>query len=98
MLGNLRKIKDKLKEYMQVSNKEFKVDIHNFNTVKNIPQDILDENSVDIVITSPPYGDSQSTVAYGQFSRFANDWLGHENSEKIDAMLMGGERKRGNLF
>ena len=29
----------------------------------------VDENSVDIVITSPPYGDHRTTVAYGQFSR-----------------------------
>ncbi len=28
-----------------------------------------------LVITSPPYGDSGTTVAYGQFSSFALDWL-----------------------
>ena len=29
-----------------------------------------------LVVTSPPYGDSGTTVAYGQFSSFAMEWLG----------------------
>ena len=29
----------------------------------------------DVILTSPPYGDSRTTVAYGQFSLFANAWL-----------------------
>lgn len=28
-----------------------------------------------MVITSPPYGDSRTTVAYGQFSSFGSDWI-----------------------
>ncbi|WP_295162465.1 hypothetical protein [uncultured Brachyspira sp.] len=35
-----------------------------------------------IVLTSPPYGDSKTTVAYGQFSFFANIWLGIVMLEK----------------
>lgn len=35
----------------------------------------IKENSVDMVITSPPYGDSRTTVAYGEYSSFAIDWL-----------------------
>ena len=31
------------------------------------------KNSVDLLVTSPPYGDSKTTVAYGQFSRL-NVW------------------------
>ncbi len=44
----------------------------------------------DVVLTSPPYGDSFTTVAYGQFSVFSNQWLGFENARQIDNMLMGG--------
>jgi hypothetical protein len=44
----------------------------------------------DVVLTSPPYGDSFTTVAYGQFSMFSNQWLGFENARQIDNMLMGG--------
>ena len=65
--------------------------IYSFNTVINIPKDILPENSVDIVITSPPYGDSRTTVAYGQFSRLASQWLGFSDASKLDNELMGGK-------
>jgi hypothetical protein len=44
----------------------------------------------DIVLTSPPYGDSRTTVAYGQFSTLSNEWLGINYARKIDGMLMGG--------
>ena len=48
-------------------------------------------NYYDIVLTSPPYGDSRTTVAYGQFSMFSNEWLGIDYARKIDWMLMGGK-------
>ncbi|MBD3340234.1 MAG: DNA methyltransferase [Candidatus Lokiarchaeota archaeon] len=66
--------------------------IYSFNTVFEIPSKILPSNSVDIVITSPPYGDSRTTVAYGQFSRLANQWLGFKEASKVDKKLMGGKR------
>ena len=44
----------------------------------------------DVVLTSPPYGDSKTTVAYGQFSFFGNHWLGIKDARKIDNHLMGG--------
>ena len=44
----------------------------------------------DVVLTSPPYGDSRTTVAYGQFSALSNEWLGIDYARKIDGMLMGG--------
>lgn len=45
----------------------------------------------DVVLTSPPYGDSKTTVAYGQFSNFGNEWLDIDYARKIDSMLMGGK-------
>ena len=57
---------------------------------KFLPQ----KNLFDIVLTSPPYGDSKTTVAYGQFSNFANEWLGVENARKIDSLLMGGKARK----
>jgi len=50
------------------------------------------KESFDVVLTSPPYGDSRTTVAYGQFSTLSNEWLGINNARKIDSMLMGGSR------
>lgn len=64
--------------------------IYDFNSSTEIPADILPEGSVDMVVTSPPYGDSHTTVAYGQFSRWANEWFNFENAKTLDRMLMGG--------
>jgi hypothetical protein len=49
----------------------------------------------DVVLTSPPYGDSRTTVAYGQFSTLSNEWLGHSIARKIDNLLMGGKKNIG---
>lgn len=49
----------------------------------------IEENSVSLILTSPPYGDSKTTVAYGQFSRLALQWLGCEEL-KIDQESLGG--------
>ena len=65
--------------------------IYDFNTVEGIPQDKVAPASVDIIVTSPPYGDSHTTVAYGQYSRLSAAWLGLEEPDKIDAKLMGGK-------
>ena len=67
--------------------------VSNFNTIDGIPQQIFGGRKADMVITSPPYGDSKTTVAYGQFSRWTNEWFQFENAQKIDSLLMGGQLK-----
>jgi DNA modification methylase len=57
----------------------------------------LRENYFDAVLTSPPYGDSRTTVAYGQFSTLSNEWFDIGYARKIDAMLMGGMQKKETL-
>lgn len=53
-------------------------------------------DNYDVVLTSPPYGDSATTVAYGQFSFFANAWvLGYGDSRKLDRNMMGGAAANG---
>ena len=47
----------------------------------------------DLVITSPPYGDSHTTVAYGQFSRLSNEWLSIDEAGTIDKQLLGGKKE-----
>jgi hypothetical protein len=54
----------------------------------------LAENTFDVVLTSPPYGDSRTTVAYGQFSTLSNEWIGIDYARKIDGMLMGGVKSK----
>ena len=66
--------------------------VHSFNSVTGIPQDKLAPQSVNVVVTSPPYGDSRTTVAYGQFSRLSSQWLGYEDANRVDKALMGGSK------
>lgn len=61
-----------------------------FDTVEGIPGNVIPPESVDLVVTSPPYGDSRTTVAYGQFSRLSNQWLGFHEASRLDNDLMGG--------
>ncbi|MBQ3265728.1 MAG: hypothetical protein IJH07_08120 [Ruminococcus sp.] len=77
-------------------------DVHStVNVLSNdasVLQDVPDD-SIDLVITSPPYGDSRTTVAYGEYSRLSLQWLDlFELSEKdimgIDKSLMGGVKFR----
>ncbi len=64
--------------------------------IRNQPFDSV-KKKVDVVLTSPPYGDSRTTVAYGQFSTLTNEWLGIEDARKIDSKLMGGKRSKSLL-
>ncbi|HME53476.1 MAG TPA: hypothetical protein VKM55_14725 [Candidatus Lokiarchaeia archaeon] len=54
--------------------------------------DNIADNSIDLIVTSPPYGDSHTTVAYGQFSRFPLEWVLDDTSrvKAIDDALLGG--------
>ena len=78
------------------------IDINSVVSIFDNNATVLDDvpnNSVDLVITSPPYGDSRTTVAYGEYSRLSLQWLDlFELSEKeimgIDKTLMGGNKFR----
>lgn len=75
-----------------------KASIYDFNSTYGIPAEILPCESVDMVLTSPPYGDSHTTVAYGQFSRWANEWFGYKDAAILDSLLMGGKRTKEEQF
>jgi len=67
--------------------------INLFNkSILNISEQDIPDNSIELVVTSPSYGDSRITVAYGQFSRLSNEWLNIENANKLDNLLMGGTK------
>ncbi len=54
----------------------------------------IPSDSCDILVTSPPYGDSRTTVAYGQFSRLSSQLLGYPYDEikRVDQNGLGGKR------
>ena len=92
MESKLSRNRNGLVSYLQAKKDRAAVaKIYSFNTVERIPEKILPKDSVDLVVTSPPYGDSRTTVAYGQFSRLANQWFNFENASNVDKELMGGK-------
>ncbi len=74
-------------------------DIDKKTSIKIIYGDSSKDNgikdaSVDYIITSPPYGDSRTTVAYGQFSRLSAQWIDifedPDTASGVDNELLGG--------
>jgi len=79
---------------------EFYRDVDKNTWTKIIPGDSskdngIKEKSIDCIITSPPYGDSRTTVAYGQFSRLSAQWIdifeNPDNASGVDNELLGGK-------
>ena len=87
-----------LKAYNSEVKYNVNASIYDFNTMYGIPTDIIKDGDVDMVVTSPPYGDSRTTVAYGQFSRWANEWFNFDNAKNLDKLLMGGKKATEEIF
>lgn len=85
----LSKNLEKEKSYLPIASK----DCHVSTICENAQHlDSIKDGSIDIVITSPPYGDSHTTVAYGQYSRLSNTWLGLSDDKNLDSKLLGGKK------
>ncbi len=61
---------------------------------------------IDLILTSPPYGDSQSTVAYGEFSKLSLQWSKdllakyldiRTEAENVDEHLLGGKKSLSSI-
>jgi DNA modification methylase len=92
----IRKVERNFKGYLEFhkdANPCITSDVYDFNTCTDIPDGILDKG-VDLIVTSPPYGDSFTTVAYGSFSKLSNQWLNIEEAGQIDKILMGGTKRQ----
>ena len=63
-----------------------------------IEDGILQDKKAHLVVTSPPYGDHGTTVAYGQFSKHSSLWLDlpEEHALTVDKVGLGGRYKTGN--
>ncbi|MFC1512504.1 hypothetical protein ACFL4S_00475 [bacterium] len=77
------------------------VDNHTWTKIiygSSIESNEIKDNSIDCIITSPPYGDSRTTVAYGQFSRLSAQWLDifddPNKATGVDNDLLGGKRMK----
>ncbi|MBU1051681.1 MAG: DNA methyltransferase [Nanoarchaeota archaeon] len=78
--------------------KEYNKARHKTKTTATLGSSMLDlplkPQSINLIVTSPPYGDSRTTVAYGQFSRLALQWLDYEDVASLDNRLMGGKASK----
>lgn len=97
LLKNIKKMEEFYTETKTLAPSNIHIKLDNAKELVSIP-----DNSIDLLITSPPYGDSRTTVAYGQFSRLTlqwNDFLENKDdinneSMKLDNKLMGGIKYR----
>ncbi len=78
-----------MKEFSESVDRKTRVKILHADSTKKYE---VDDGSVDCIVTSPPYGDSRTTVAYGQFSRLSLQWLDilFRDDANVDKYLMGG--------
>lgn len=51
----------------------------------------LGDESADIVVTSPPYGEERNTICYARWSKLSHYWLGYEREYLLDqaALALG---------
>lgn len=99
MSAKLRRNREGLEQFLSTLDRASRrptAKVYDFNTVAGLPAEVP-ISSVDVVITSPPYGDSHTTVAYGQYSRLSAAWLGLKEPEKVDGKLMGGKARRDTM-
>lgn len=112
-MDNISSINDDCIEsfYKDVLNKEkiLKIDVKNNSEIHIYSGDSLnilkkmDNESIDIICTSPPYGDNATTVTYGQASILFLKWIDShdltfqegllDNFSRIDSSSLGGTKK-----
>ncbi|ALM27073.1 MULTISPECIES: DNA methyltransferase [Bacillus] len=94
LLGLLEMLKQVNRAYKDTSNIQIEL-----SNAKNL--NFMEGQKVDLILTSPPYGDSRSTVAYGQFSRLSLQWISDllnkyldikVYSDNCDEYLLGGKK------
>lgn len=103
--GHLKNVVNQIDEYHQN-----KIEIEKRSNINLILSDIRVaklryQNRHQILVTSPPYGDNQTTIPYGQFSFLSLKWIPVEdlpegtdqfsylNSNSIDKVSLGGSLK-----
>lgn len=95
-------IRDYIKK-TRASLKFYKLNFKNFVLTKGNSLELIKkvpDSSIDIVVTSPPYGDNATTVTYGQFSYLPLSFIDKEdipfegwelnNCQILDSSSMGG--------
>ncbi|MCU7201595.1 modification methylase [Turicibacter sanguinis] len=94
----------RIEEYQEVNNckkPNYQIFLGDCCTILNKN---FNDNSIDLVVTSPPYGDNQTTVTYGQFSVLPLRWIDRDDivenlpsdlidiNSRIDTLSLGGKK------
>ncbi len=96
-----------LLDMLVVANDSYKKETQSTICLQNAKSlNYLHNKSIDLVITSPPYGDSKTTVAYGEFSRLSLQWMNDLLKKYVgievedyncDDQLLGGRKSEWGL-
>lgn len=96
-----------LLDMLVVANDSYKKETRSIICLQNAKSlNYLKNESIDLVITSPPYGDSKTTVAYGEFSKLSIQWMEDLLKKYIgievancncDDQLLGGRKSEWSL-
>lgn len=94
---NIQKMQQFTTETKNINSKAFPMLGDSRNISESFDKiNILDDGKAHLVVTSPPYGDHQTTVAYGQFSKHPGLWLELPEDElyDVDKIGLGGRKKK----
>lgn len=96
-----------LLDMLVVANDSYKKETRSTICLQNAKSlNYLKNRSIDLVITSPPYGDSKTTVAYGEFSKLSIQWMEDLLKKYVgikvvecncDEQLLGGRKSEWDL-
>ncbi len=102
-LVHLSDFKEKLRANGHISNGVYRGSTQiALQDTTSLNKNFINNKNVDLLITSPPYGDNRTTVAYGQYSYLPLNWIDMtdidkdastkfiQNTNTIDAMSLGG--------
>lgn len=95
--NSLLKNISKINELTLITNDKISYTPKIYNQDSRLINPEIGKETVDLIITSPPYGDSKTTVAYGQFSRLSSQFLNLKSSSgkpiaQLDNELLGGKK------
>jgi len=77
-----------MKTFSRISFTDVEINV-TFVDARNLP---YSDNSVDLIVTSPPYGEERNTISYTRWSKLSSLWLGYESSfiRRMEKASLGG--------
>jgi len=77
-----------MKAFSRICSREAEVNV-TFADARELP---FSDESVDLIVTSPPYGEERNTISYTRWSKLSSLWLGYESSfiRRVEKASLGG--------